>query len=72
METAEAFQAVSYNRLIITKLDETNELDNIIEFLDKINIPISYVTTGQSVPEDIEVAVSEVFKRFIDREYSHA
>jgi len=72
LETAEAFQAVSYNRLIITKLDETNELDNIIEFLDKINIPISYVTTGQSVPEDIEVAVSEVFKRFIDREYSHA
>ena len=72
LETAEAFQAVSYNRLIITKLDETNELDNIIEFLNKINIPISYVTTGQSVPEDIEVAVSEVFKRFIDREYSHA
>ena len=32
LETAEAFQAVSYNRLIITKLDETNELDNIIEF----------------------------------------
>lgn len=72
LETAEAFQAVSYNRLIITKLDETNELGNIIEFLERINIPISYVTTGQSVPEDIEVAVSDVFKRFIDREYSHA
>lgn len=72
LETAEAFQEISFNRLIITKLDETSELDNIIEFLEKIKIPISYVTTGQSVPEDIEVAVSDVFKRFLDREYSHA
>jgi len=72
MEMAEAFQEAAYNRLIITKLDETNELENIFTFVEKVKIPVSYVTTGQSVPEDIEVAVADVFKRFLDREYSHA
>lgn len=72
MESAESFKEVSYNRLVITKLDETRDLDNVLEFVQQVKIPISYVTTGQSVPEDIEVATFDVFKRFLNKEYSHA
>lgn len=72
MDTAESFKEVSYNRLVFTKLDETNEIDTLLRFIEQIKIPISYVTTGQSVPEDIEVAVTTVFSRFLKKEYSHA
>ncbi|MEW5766769.1 MAG: flagellar biosynthesis protein FlhF [bacterium] len=50
------FQKVSFDRIIFTKLDETVTFGSMISLLAEVKKPLSYVTTGQNVPEDIEVA----------------
>jgi len=68
LETADSFKELNVNRLIFTKLDETNSLSNVVEVAERLQIPLSYVTTGQSVPEDIEVATFDVIKRYAGKE----
>ncbi|MBW2031729.1 MAG: flagellar biosynthesis protein FlhF, partial [Deltaproteobacteria bacterium] len=40
-------------------LDETQRYGSIINQVMKLNLPISYFTTGQNVPDDIEKARKE-------------
>lgn len=47
-------QAESNFKLIVTKLDETDEMGNIINIHYYANKPIQYITNGQNVPADIE------------------
>lgn len=57
MEIIDGFAAVlPLNRLIITKLDETSSYGMILNAYRRLGQPLAYITTGQSVPEDIEVA----------------
>ena len=42
--------------LIITKFDETSRVGNSISMLAGENLPVAYITTGQSVPRDFETA----------------
>lgn len=72
LETADSFREIEFNRLIFTKLDETNSIGNVLEVADRLKIPMSYVTTGQNVPEDIEVATFEVIKRHAGKECINA
>lgn len=61
----DGYSQLSYNNIIITKLDETTSygcLYNIAEFSNK---PINYITTGQNVPDDIKVPTKEGIARFI-------
>lgn len=44
----------SFN-LIITKLDETDEIGNLMNIVSYANSPITYITNGQNVPDDIKV-----------------
>jgi flagellar biosynthesis protein FlhF len=53
-ETVERFKVTSLDSLIVTKLDETRNDAAPINIHQITGIPISYVTTGQNVPEDIE------------------
>jgi flagellar biosynthesis protein FlhF len=53
---AENFSQIAYTHLIFTKLDETNGYGPIVSLAWKIRRPISYLTTGQNVPDDIEIA----------------
>ena len=52
----ERFAAVGANRLILTKLDEAQCLGALLPLLRTSRLPLSYVTDGQNVPDDIEVA----------------
>jgi flagellar biosynthesis protein FlhF len=52
----ERFGQVRIDRIIFTKLDETEHVGVLLNVLHKVNKPLSYVTTGQDVPDDIEVA----------------
>ncbi|MFC1725979.1 flagellar biosynthesis protein FlhF [candidate division KSB1 bacterium] len=63
----EEFGIFNYNHLIFTKLDETNSLGVVINTLEKINKPVSYITTGQNVPDDIERATSEKLAKMVIR-----
>lgn len=50
------YDGYGISRLLFTKLDETARLGNIFNTVRRSGIPVSYFTTGQSVPDDIELA----------------
>jgi flagellar biosynthesis protein FlhF len=52
----ERFAVVRADRLILTKLDEADGLGGILGVLGQADRPVSYLTTGQAVPDDIEPA----------------
>lgn len=51
--------------LIFTKLDETVSGGTLLNVLDQTSLPVAYLTTGQNVPDDIEVATPERLARYI-------
>ena len=52
----ERFAVVHADRLILTKLDEADGLGGVLAVLGQADRPVSYLTTGQAVPDDIEHA----------------
>lgn len=54
--TAEQFAMVGTTSLILTKLDEASSLGHILPALRSSQLPLSYVTDGQNVPDDIAPA----------------
>lgn len=52
-------------KLIFTKLDEASLLGNILNAKFLTSKPLSYITTGQGVPDDIEVASVEKIANYI-------
>ena len=59
LQTAERFSAVGTTSLIFTKLDEAGGLGNLLPVLRNSGLPLSYLTNGQNVPDDIEVAAAD-------------
>jgi flagellar biosynthesis protein FlhF len=55
-EIARAFGEVNLDGCIVTKLDETTSLGGALSTVMEHNIPVSYVSDGQRVPEDIHIA----------------
>ncbi len=53
------FSKLSISDLILTKTDECSQLGVIINFQFEHNLPLSFVTNGQRVPEDLIVAESQ-------------
>lgn len=51
----EAYKYVPDYKIIFTKLDETCSLGNILNIKLLTNAPLSYTTSGQNVPNDIEI-----------------
>ena len=51
----ERFGQVRVDKIIFTKLDEAVHIGVVLNVIRKVNKTLSYVTTGQNVPEDIEV-----------------
>lgn len=54
--TAERFATVGTTAMIVTKLDEATGLGNLLSVTRGCGLPISYLTDGQNVPDDIRVA----------------
>ena len=52
----ERFADVRVDKLIFTKLDEARHVGNVLNVVRAVKKSLSYVTTGQDVPADIEVA----------------
>ncbi len=61
----EGYKELNYNSVIITKLDETSTYGSILNILQAAKKPISFVTTGQNVPEDIKVMNSEELAKLV-------
>ena len=62
------FAMVQVDRLILTKLDEAESLGGILGVLGLYSRPLSYLTTGQAVPDDIEPADRKRLARLILRD----
>lgn len=64
----QGFSLFRYNSVILTKLDETAFLGNVLSEVCLGRIPVSFITDGQSVPNDIRRAtfanLTEKMKNF--------
>lgn len=58
-EMTNRFKSLLIKSIIVSKIDEVNSLGNIYSFVCKERPPLSYFTTGQNVPDDIEEATRE-------------
>jgi flagellar biosynthesis protein FlhF len=56
ISTAEQFAHVGTTAMLLTKLDEAHSLGHLVSLVRKCDLPISYLTDGQDVPDDIQVA----------------
>lgn len=55
-KAAENFSPLKFQSYIFTKVDEAESYGSILNQVMNLPLPISYITTGQNVPEDIERA----------------
>jgi flagellar biosynthesis protein FlhF len=55
-EVLQQFEPFNYQSIVLTKLDETSNIGNVISTLYEKNKPISFITFGQGVPQDIAKA----------------
>ena len=64
-KTAERFMELGPDRCILTKIDEAVTTGMIAGISDKIGLPLSFVTVGQEVPDDILPARAERLARAV-------
>ncbi|MEM9419915.1 MAG: flagellar biosynthesis protein FlhF [Planctomycetota bacterium] len=58
LETIERFEQINTDRLIFTKIDEAVTCGVLLNVAQRVNKPLSYITTGQEVPHQIEPCTS--------------
>ena len=64
-EVVNRFRPIGVNRLVLSKIDEAEGIGGAFSTVADSNLPISYVTNGQDIPEDIEVADSVRLARML-------
>jgi len=64
-KAADNFRCLKYQSYIFTKRDETQKCGSILNQIMEQKLPVSYITTGQNVPEDIEQADREQLLKLI-------
>ena len=57
-DIAQRFEPLKPSRIIFTKLDETSTYGPLLSTLVRVKRPLSYLGTGQEVPQDLEMATS--------------
>jgi flagellar biosynthesis protein FlhF len=63
----EHFSFMDIDSVVLTKFDETRAIGEVLGFVLEKELPISYVSTGQEVPDDLEVADKEqLMIRFVE------
>ena len=60
-EALQQFEPFNYRSVIVTKLDETIRVGNVVSALAEKGKSVSYVTDGQRVPQDISRATTVRF-----------
>jgi len=63
--TAERFATVGTTALLVTKLDEATALGNLLSVTRNCGLPLSYLTDGQNVPDDIQTAEAKGLAKMI-------
>lgn len=72
LQIAQTYQQISKFKLIFTKLDETEAFGNLLNLKLYTQAPLSYVTCGQNVPDDIEAFnPQKMVKRLLGGKRNH-
>jgi len=59
MAAIQRFSPLNIDHIIFTKLDEAVGVGMLLNVMKKLDRAISYITTGQNVPDDIEPAAAD-------------
>ena len=65
-EILQQFEPFDYCAVVLTKLDETTHVGNIISVFSENQKSIAYLTDGQVVPQDIEGATVARMLTYLD------
>jgi flagellar biosynthesis protein FlhF len=65
VDAARQFAKLSPNRMIFTKLDEAVNFGILLNVARRVELELSYVTTGQEVPDHIEVGSPDRLARLV-------
>jgi len=65
LETVERFAPIQTDRIIFTKLDEAVTFGTLINVASRVNKKLSYFTTGQEVPHQIEAGTADRLARLV-------
>lgn len=68
----ENFSDVPIAKVIFTKSDETGAYGSILNVIHRFGLSLSYITTGQNVPDDVVVATPELVADWILGDGVHA
>ncbi len=64
-EVLDRFKQVGVNRLVLSKLDEAEGIGSAFGVAAESGLPVSYVTNGQDIPDDIAPADSDGLARMM-------
>jgi flagellar biosynthetic protein FlhF len=59
LQIMRGFEIMKYNRVVLTKFDETTTYGSALNAACSTRSPIAYITVGQNVPDDIREAESD-------------
>ncbi len=59
------FAQMPLDGLLFTKLDETEAVGPLFNVAHQVGLPLTYLTTGQQVPDDIEIARPDEIARWV-------
>ena len=65
MRDANAFSSLGADRVVLTKLDESDGFGVVLNVIRRLGTRISFVTTGQEVPDDIEQGGADRIARML-------
>jgi len=61
------FNVFPVHRLLFTKVDETDFYGTLFSVAEETQVPLSYVTDGQEIPDDIRPATAEMIAEMVMR-----
>jgi flagellar biosynthesis protein FlhF len=64
-DVAEKFKIFKYNSVIFTKIDEAVTFGNILNIVTSFDIPVSFLSNGQVIPDDIISADPEFIANMV-------
>lgn len=69
--TVERYQVFHPSKLLFTKLDETSSPGAMINQTIRLNLPVSFVTMGQQIPEDLQPATVKIIGDVLNQTGQH-
>lgn len=68
LDIIDCYSDIAVDKLVFTKLDETSSCGSILNVVTRTKKTLSYVTNGQNVPDDIEIANPVLLAELITKE----